>query len=154
MRIQCKDRKTFELMDESEKLGQINYDGVFSFKAEAMVGNDHYKITPLGFFSTTISVNHRGKEVATMAMSWKGYIVISYRHGEEYRLKATGPSLNKYVLEDQNRQKLMLLDADFMWAKFSYNFSISYDNKPDDLLLVLLATYAAIFFMAGNTGEG
>ena len=32
-------------MDGSGKLGQINYDGVFTSKAEAMVSNDHYKIT-------------------------------------------------------------------------------------------------------------
>lgn len=154
MKIQCTDRKTFELKDESEKLGQISYEGLFTFKAQALVGDDHYEITPIGFFSTTIAVTHRGREIATMAMSWKGYIVISFRNGEEYRLKATGPFLNKYVLEDKHHQKLMLLDPDFEWAKFSYKFSISYEDKPEDILLVLLATYAAIFFMAGSSGEG
>jgi hypothetical protein len=154
MKIQCTDRKTFVLIDESKKLGQLFYEGVFTFKAQAMIGDDHYEFTPVGFFSTTIDVTARGKKIATMAMSWKGHIIISLEDGREYRLMATGPFLNKYVLEDQNHQKLMLFDPDLQWAKFSYSFSISYEEKPDEIFLVLLATYAAIFFMAGNSGEG
>lgn len=154
MKILCADRKTFVLSDESGELGQIIYDGVFTFKAQAMIGDDHYKFTPIGFFSTTIAVTERGREIATMAMSWKGHIIISFRNGQEYRVKATGPFLNKYVLEDKNKRKLMLLDPDIQWVNLSYNFSISYEEKPEDILMVLLAIYAAIFFMTASTGEG
>lgn len=112
------------------------------------MGNDDYEIKPKGIFSTTISVTKGDTEVANLQMNWKGHIVISFQNGEEYLVRTAGTFLNKYVLEDKDRQKLMLLDPDFNWAKFSYNYNISYDKKPQDILLVLLATYAANYYMA------
>jgi hypothetical protein len=148
MRIQCTNKKTFELTDGSENLGQITYDGLFSFEADAIVGNDHYRITSKGIFSTTMSVTKNGTEVANMKMNWKGNIIISFQNGQDFILKATGTFLNKYVLEDKDHQKLMLFNPDFNWAKFSYNYSISYDNRPQDILLVLLAAYSANYYIA------
>ncbi|HEY0670243.1 MAG TPA: hypothetical protein VGD22_18825 [Sphingobacteriaceae bacterium] len=147
MKVQCTDNKTFELTDNSEKLGSLTYDGLFSFTANAVVGNNNYKITPAGFFNTIISVTRNGIEVANLKMNWKGHIIISFQNGQEYILKATGTFLNKYVLEDKDQQKIMLLDPDFNWAKFSYNYTISYEDKPD-LLLVILATYGANYYIA------
>ena len=154
MKIVCTDKKTFELTDDSEKLGQLSYVGFFSSKANAIVGNDTYKITPTGIFSTTISVTKDGTEVANLKMNWKGHIVISFQNGQEFILKATGTWLNKYVLEDKNQQKIILLDPGFNWAKFSYNYSISYDHKPQDILLVLLATYSANYHIAAMASAG
>jgi hypothetical protein len=148
MKIQCTDKKTFELTDGPEKLGQLTYDGWLSFKANATAGNDHYKITPKGIFSTSISVTQNDVEAANMQMNWKGHIVISFQRGPAFILKPTGTFGNKYVLEDPDQQKLMLLDPDFNWAKFSYNYTISYDEKPKDVLLVLLAAYAANYCVA------
>ncbi len=153
MKIQCTDNKTFELIDGSEKLGQLNYDSLFSYKAHIVVGNDEYKITPTGFFSTTTSVSINGVEVANMQMNWKGHIIISFQNGQEYILKATGTFLNKYVIEDKDQQKILLLDPDFNWSKFSYNYNITYDNKPQDILLILLATYSANYYMAAMSGS-
>jgi len=153
MEIKCTNNKTFELTDNSEKLGSLAYDSLFSFKANAIVGNDNFKITPKGIFSTTISVSNNGTEVASMQMNWKGNIIISFQTGQEFILKATGTFLNKYVLEDKDGQRLMLLNPDFNWAKFSYNYSISYDNKPQDILLVLLATYAANYYIAAMSSS-
>jgi hypothetical protein len=152
MKIQCTDTKTFELIDGSEKLGQINYDSLFSYKAHIVVGNDECNITPIGFFSTTNSVTKNGTEVANMQMNWKGHIIISFQNGQEFILKATGTFLNNYVLEDKDQQKIMLLTPDFNWSKFSYNYNISFDNKPQDILLVLLATYSANYYMSAMAG--
>ncbi|MGV3586679.1 MAG: hypothetical protein ACO1OF_06740 [Adhaeribacter sp.] len=153
MEIKCTNNKTFELTDNSEKLGHLTYDSLFSFKANAIVGNDNFKITPKGIFSTTISVSNNSTEVASMQMNWKGNIIISFQTGQEFILKATGTFLNKYVLEDKEGQRLMLLNPDFNWAKFSYNYSISYDHKPQDILLVLLATYAANYYIAAMSSS-
>lgn len=154
MEIQCTNKKTFELTDNSEKLGQIIYDGLFSLKASIIVGSDTYKITPKGIFSSTISVTKNDVEVANLMMNWKGHVIISLQNGHEYILKATGNFHNKYVLEDKDQQKLMLLNPDFNWAKFDYNYSITYDNKPENLLLVLLATYAANYYIAAVASVG
>ena len=148
MNINSTDSKTFELTDNEKKLGYITYQGLFSFEANAVVGNETYRITPIGFFSTTISVSQDDIEVANLQMNWKGHIIISFQTGEEFILKTTGTFLNKYVLEDKDQQKLLLLNPDFNWSKFSYSYSISYDSKPQNLLLVLLATYAANYYIA------
>jgi hypothetical protein len=148
MKIHCADKKTFELTDSSEKLGHITYDRLFSFKANVIVGDDNYRITSVGIFGTTISLTKNGADVATMKMNWKGNIIISFQNGQEFILKTTGPFLNKYVLEDKDQQKLMLFNPDFNWAKFSYNYTISYHDKPQDMLLVLLATYSANYCIA------
>lgn len=66
MKIQCTDKRTFEFIDGSEKLGHLTYDGLFSLKATVIVGNDHYEINPIGFFSTTVSVTKNGTEVASL----------------------------------------------------------------------------------------
>ncbi len=153
MKIQCTDRKTFELTDDSRILGNITYNGLFSYKANAMVAKDSYQITPKGIFSTTISVTNNGTEVANMQMNWKGHIIIAFQNGQEYILKQTGMFLHKFVLEDRNQQKLILLDPDFNWPQFSYNYNISYNNKPQDILLVLLATYSANYYMSAMSGE-
>lgn len=93
-------------------------------------------------------------EVANMQMNWKENIIISFQNGQEYILKATGTFLNKYVLEDKDQQKIMLLHPDFNWAKFSYNYSITYDNPPQDILLVLLAAYSANYYIAAISSSG
>jgi hypothetical protein len=154
MKVQCTDKKTCELLDEGKRLGRIIYEGFFSFKAELFVDQERYVVTPKGFFNTTMSVDFRGREIATMTMSWKGYVVFSLQDGREYRLKPTGPFYNKFVLEDRDERKLLSLDPDFQWSKFNYNFNVLYEEAPEDLLLVLMAVYAAIFFMSGNSGEG
>ncbi len=116
------------------------------------MGNDEYNITPIGFFSTTISVTNNDTEIANMQMNWKGHIILSFATGQEFILKPTGTFLSKYVVEDKAQQKIMLLDPDFNWSKFSYNYNILYDNKPQDILLVLLATYSANYYLSMMAG--
>jgi hypothetical protein len=147
MNIRCTDKKTFELTDESGTLGHIAYNGIFSFKARAFVGTEAYTITPKGIFSTTIVVTQQDQEVASVEMSLKGHMHIAFRNGQAFTLKASGMLQNKYVLENEERQTLLRLTPDFNWAQFNYNYSLSYDDKPD-ILLVLLATYAANYHMA------
>jgi hypothetical protein len=152
MKIHCTNTRTFELVDGAETVGHIHYDSLFSYKANAGVGSEQYTITPKGVFSTCVSVARNGTEVATMQMNWKGQIILSFEKGQEYVLKPTGTFLSKFVMEDQEQQKIMLLDPDFNWSKFSYNYTISYDTKPHDILLVLLATYSANYYMSSMAG--
>lgn len=154
MRIQYTDKKTFELIDSSErKLGQVAFDGLMSYKASLVIGNDNsYKIVPKGFFDTTIFVTKNDMEIARMSMSWKGHFNISFLKGREYTLKPTGNFLTKYLLEDSEKQKVLLLNPDFKWAKLNYNFTITYDTKPEDILLVLLAAYSATYYIAVSAG--
>lgn len=153
MKIQCTDNKTFELIDESNKLGQLSYNRLFSFKATLEINKHTYVIEPFGVLKTSVLVTKDDIEIANMKMNWKGQIIISYHSGEEFVLKATGTFLNKYVIENNKNEKLMLLSPDFNWAKFNYNYDISFDKKPDDILLVLLAAYSANYFIASMSAS-
>lgn len=153
MEVQCTDNKTFKFTDDTEIVGQLIYDNIFSYKASAIYGSNEYKITPKGFFSTSISVTKHDIEVASMQMNWKGHIILSFQNGQQYILKAAGTFLNKYILEDKEGKNLMLLNPDFNWSKFNYNYTISYDDKPQDILLVLLAVYGANYYIAAMSGS-
>jgi hypothetical protein len=45
-------------------------------------------------------------------------------------------------------RSLATRNPDFNRAKFTYNYTISYDHRPQDILLVLLATYSANYYIA------
>ncbi|RYE57524.1 MAG: hypothetical protein EOP48_05620 [Sphingobacteriales bacterium] len=138
----------FELLDETSVVGSIGYDGFFSFKANIEIGNSNYKIFSKGIFSTVTLVTKEDIEVANMKMNFKGHIVISLPNGQEFIVKPMGIFQDKYVLEDQYKQKLMLLTPHFNWKCFRYSYTISYETKPNDILLVLLAVYAANYCIA------
>jgi hypothetical protein len=152
MEIQCTDKKTFELTDGAGKLGHISYESLFTHSGIAVVGNEHFEIDTAGIFNSTISVTHEAINVASLQMSWKGDIIIFFQNSGEFILKANGIFRSKYVLEDSNKQPLLLLTPDFNWRKFNYNYGITYDKKPENILLVLLAAYAANYYIAAMSG--
>ena len=43
-------------------------------------------------------------------------------------------------------------DPKFNWSKFHYNYEIAYDEKPQNILLVLLGVYASNYFIASMSG--
>ncbi|MFA7446230.1 MAG: hypothetical protein WCY89_09805 [Flavobacteriaceae bacterium] len=147
MDIQCTDKKTFELIKGSQKLGKLTYESLFSFKAHLQVENNTYKIAPKGLFSTQISVSQNDTEIASMKITFHGGIALTFANGKEFILKAKGVFHANYILEDENQQQLLVLHPDFKWTKLSYNYSVSYD-QPQDPLLVLLTTYAANYYIA------
>ncbi len=153
MRIESTDRKTFELSDGNQKLGQLRYNGLFSYQAELVLpDSESYEIKPSGFFGTSLDVFHKGSEVANMKMNWRGNIVISFKDGNEFVLRAIGALHNKYVLENTELERLMQFNPNFNWSKFTYHYEIGYDQKPSNPLLVLLGVYAANYYMAAMSG--
>ncbi len=148
MKILCTDNKTFELKAGAKTLGRVIYNGVFSFKAIIEIGREKYIVTPLGTFSTTISVSHNGKEIASLDMNWKGFMTLSFHDKRSYVLRTTGTYHDKYVVVDAGRNEIIHLDPDFNWSKFSYDYSIRLGNPTDDVLLVLMAVYAANYHVA------
>jgi hypothetical protein len=39
------------------------------------------------------------------------------------------------------------------WGKFNYNYDISYEKKPQDILFALLGIYAANYYIAAVAGS-
>lgn len=151
------DGKTFQITENGNQIGEIIYENLLFLEAEINTSNSKkYKVKPIGIFDSGISVTQEGNLVASLSLSWSGKIVISFQNGEEFILKLSNLFSNKYVLENKNRQLLFQLEAKFDWKKFYYNYEITTESKEEKLLndplLVLLALYAANYFIAAMSG--
>lgn len=154
MKVECTDRKTFRLTDNEKLLGELTYKSFFSYNAEiTLINADRYEIKPVGLFGTSITVAKNETEVANLKMNWKGQIVIAFPDGQEFVFKAKGVFHNKYVIENKEEEALILFDPKFNWSQFNYNYEISYDQKPRDILLVLLGVYASNYYIAVVSGS-
>jgi hypothetical protein len=147
------DRKTFQLTENGQHLGELIYENLFFLKAEIKLPNlENYEIKPVGIFGTSISVVKDGTEIGNLKMNWHGQIVFTFHDGREYVLKAKGLFSNKYIIENKDQEKLIQLDAKFNWSKFDYNYDITYDKQPQEILVILLAVYASNYFIASMSG--
>ena len=153
MEAKSTDTKTFQLSENGLTLGELIYENLFFLKAEIKLANSElYEVKPVGIFGTRITVTRSGTEIASLVMNWRGQIVFNFQDGQEFVLKARGTFYNKYVIENKDQEMLIQFDPKFNWSKFQYNYDISYDKKPQNLLLVLLGVYAANYFIATMSG--
>ena len=157
MEAKSTDKKTFQLTENGQQLGELIYENLFYLKAEIKLSNsEHYKIAPVGFFGTSLNVTKNGIEIANLVMNGRGQIVISYQDGQEFVLKLNAFFYGKYIIENKNQEKLIQLDPKFNWREFHYNYEISYNitdaNKSKDTLLLLLGVYATNYFVACMSG--
>jgi hypothetical protein len=154
MRVECTDSRTFRLTDTDILLGELVYKNFFSYKAEIILANsDRYDINSIGFFGTSIGVTKNETEIANLKLNWKGQIIMDFENGQEFVFKSKGVFHNKYVIENKEQEELILFDPKFNWGKFSYNYEISYDKKPQDILFVLLGVFAANYYIAVVSGN-
>ena len=154
MEAKSTDKKTLQLTENGQQLGELIYENLFSLKAEINLTNsDLYEVQPVGIFGTSITVTKNGTEIANLKMNWRGQIVFSFQDGQEFVLKAKGMFFhNKYIIENKDEEKLLQFDPKFNWSKFDYNYDIIYDKNPQDILLVLLGVYASNYFIASMSG--
>ncbi len=151
------DKKTFQLADNDQILGELTYETPFYLKAEIKLPSaETYKLTPEGFFGTSIAVTKDGNKVASLAMNWKGQIILTLQDDREYALKSSGLFQSKMTLENKNQEKVVQFEPKFNWREFHYSYDISYDttndNEPKDSLLLLLGVYSANYFIATMSG--
>ena len=154
MKVECTDNKTFRLTDNEQLSGELAYKSLFSYTAEITLDHsDHYQITSVDFFGTSMAVTKNESEIANLKMNWKGQIVMSFQDGQEFLFKAKGVFHNQYVIENKEEEELIRFDPKFSWGKFNYNYEISFDKKPPNLLFVLLGVYAANYYIAAVAGS-
>ncbi len=151
------DRKSFQVTDNGVLLGEIIYENIQFITAEIKcTDSETYQIKPNGLFQSSISLTQNDVPIASLSLSWNGKIVITFQSGEEYVVLLNNIFSNKYILENKNKEKLMLLESKFNWRDFQYRYDITYnitDNtKPHDTLLLLLAVYSVNFFIATLSG--
>lgn len=153
MEAKSTDKKTFQLAENGQKLGELHYESLFSHRAQIKLTNaDTYDIKPVGVFGTSITVTKNGAEIANLKMNWRGQIVFAFQDGQEFVFKAKGAFLNKYTIDNKDGENIILLDPKFDWSKFNYSYNISYDKKPQDILFILLSVYASNYFIASISG--
>ncbi len=148
------DKKTFQLIENKQLLGELIYQNLFYSKAEIKLPNSQiYQIKAIGIFRTSTTVTKNGAEIATLKMNWRGQMVIAFQDGQEYVLKRKGMFYNKYIIENKDKEKLITFDPKFNWKKFRYNYTITYNKKPDDILLILLGVYASNHIINAMSGS-
>ena len=153
MEAQLTNKKTVQLTEDGHELGELIYENLLHLRADIkLVNSELYEVKPVGIFGTSIIVKKNGIEVANLKLNWRGQIVFSFQDGQEFVLKAKGVFHNKYILENKDEEKLVQFDPKFNWSKFDYNFSITYEKKPEDILLIFLGVYAANYFIASMSG--
>ena len=91
MEAKSTDKRTFQLTENGQQLGELIYENLFSLKAEIKLTNaELYEIKPVGVFGTSITVTKNGTEIANLKMNWRGQIVFTFQDGQEFVLKAKG----------------------------------------------------------------
>jgi len=148
------DKKTFQLIENNQLLGELVYENIFFSKAEIRFPNSEtVQIIPVGIFRTTTTVTKNGTLIAKLKMNWYGQIVITFQDGEEFVLKGKGMFYNKYIVENKDRETLIEFDPKFDWKKFRYNYNITYNKIPENVLLILLGVYASNYTIASLSGS-
>jgi len=153
MEAKSTDKRTFQLTENGQLLGELVYKNLFLHKAEIRLTNaELYEVNPVGIFGTSIMVTNNGIEIANLKMNWRGQIVFTFQNGQEFVLKAKGTFHNKYIIENKDEEMIIQFDPKFNWSKFNYNYDITYEKKPQDILMVLLGVYASNYFIASMSG--
>lgn len=147
------DKKTFQLTDNEELLGQLIYENLFFLKASIKLANTEvYDIKPVGFFGTSISITQNGTEIANLKMNWSGHIVIAFQDGQEYIFKAKGLLASTFAIENKDKELLVHFTPKFNWSKFKYSYDVEHGTKTQDILLILLGIYTSNYIIATMSG--
>lgn len=157
MEAKSTDRKNFQISENGQLLAELIYADWLYQKAKIKILNSgEYDLSPVGFLDSRIAIRKGGNEIASLEMNWKGQMVIAFQDGKEYRLRLNGIFQNKYILENEERDALIELNAKFHWRNFHHSYDISYDvaetEIPNGDLLLALSVYATNYFIATMSG--
>lgn len=154
------DSYTFLLKRGEEVLGEIVYASFISLKAEFRLPADEIfpherklKVQSEGVFGTAITVKgEQGEEIARLTINWDGRVVIDLKGVGEFLYKGIGLFQNKYIISNSDGKQLLLITPHFKWNSFHYQYDISYEEEPQDPLLMLLGIYTSNYLIGSMTG--
>lgn len=153
MKAECVNQQTFQVIDNNQPIGTLDYGTLFSCEVEIKLANtDRYVLKPNGFFGTSTLVTQNDKIMAELRMNMKGQIVISFKGGDEFIFKNTGIFHNKFVIENRDSEKIAQYEPSLNWTKLNYNYTISHNLKSEDHLFVLIGVYASNYYIAAMSG--
>jgi hypothetical protein len=154
-KVKSSDPKHFSLTMNDKKIGTLIYEKWFSFKAKmALLETKHFQIEPKGFWGTTIELIQDGKVLLNFKMNWNGNIIVHTRFDEaekDFIFKQKGLLKTSYVLLNKEEEELLVIQPDFKWSKFNYDYNISTSDSFDALafseILVLTAIHCVNYYM-------
>ena len=155
MKITYTNSKEYVLMSAEETfLGSLKFEKWSSTKAQITTQyGEFFDVASENFWSTTIGIKKNDTTYAQLKMNWKGQIVIDLTDngkGVDYVLKSNSIWKKQYVLQDRDENELLIINADYKWSKWDYEFNISvnpeFTNVVDETL-VLIATYGILYLI-------
>ncbi|SDM81244.1 hypothetical protein [Siphonobacter aquaeclarae] len=141
----------FEVYRENETapVTTFQYNGWFSSDGRAETGNNTVEIKAKNVWASKFDVFIDGIDKGDILFNWKGEIIIRLdTDGVEksYRLKSRGLWNMHFELEDEQEQRLLLLQPAFKWDRLNYEYQVSGEQEPS-ILLILTSIYGINLYM-------
>jgi len=154
-KVKSEDTKHFSLTINDKEIGSLQYEKWFSLKAEMILGGTRtYQIEPKGFWGTTIELKQHENVLLNFKMNWNGNIIINTKFDgteRDFIFKNKGIFKNVYLLLNKEEEELIVIQPDFKWSKFNYDYNISttdrFDNLDFNLILLLTAIHCVNYYM-------
>ena len=141
----------FEVYRENETapVTTFQYNGWFSSDGRTETGNNTVEIKAKNVWASKFDVFIDGIDKGDILFNWKGEIIIRLdTDGVEksYRLKSRGLWNMHFELEDEQEQRLLLLQPAFKWDRLNYEYQVSGEQEPS-ILLILTSIYGINLYM-------
>ncbi len=146
--------KSFILTIENTRIGELNYTEWYSFKAEIkLADNSIYQLEPKGFWDSKIELKKAEKTLLEFKMGWKGIVIkTNFNENEKnYLLKLKGLLSNKFILVDAEENEILVVDNDFKWNKFNFDYTIEtsteFDTMENKELMLLTILHCVNYYL-------
>ena len=122
------------MTNENSAIGELTYAKWYSFDAEIQLA-DHstYQFEPTGFWESKIELKKAENVLLGFRMGWHGIVVKTNFNGNEqnYLLKTKSLLSSKFILVDAAENELLVVDTDFKWSKFNFDYTIDTSTEFD-----------------------
>lgn len=149
-------RGNFEVCDaEKRPWAFLKYQGWFSARAVGEADGHVLEIVPVNIFHSKFDILLDGEDVGDIVFNWRMHMVIRLldyqRQERHYLLRAKGAFNQRFVLEDDIKNPILVLSPRFRWGKMRYDYRVftretQYLQSPVESMLAICA-YAANLYM-------
>lgn len=157
-------RGNFEILDREQRpWGHLTYQGWFSARAAGEAHGHEVEIAPINLFNSKFDVYLDGEDVGDLVFNWKSHMVIRLLdfHGQErhYLLRSKGLFPQRFHLEDDIKNTILVLSPRFNWSKLHYDYRVylqetQYLQSPVEAMMVICAYAANLYMRRRNSASG
>jgi hypothetical protein len=142
-------RGNFEVLDREQRpWAHLSYIGWFSAKAAGAASGQQLEIAPANLFNSKFDIYLDGEDVGDLIFNWKAQMIIRLldfqRQERQYLLRAKGLFPQKFYLEDDIKNTILVLWPKFNWSKFHYDYRVylqetQYLQSPVEAMMAICA---------------